>query len=238
MRRPITLAVLLTALSPLLLPAPAAAAEPVRRIAIHVEPYYAAARAPGERPRVAVGRAFDALLSSNAPADVRAAMEAVRADPGFVTPMVMMVLAIRLYDMGMRDEAVFWFYAAKDRYATLEAVADVDAPGLASAAEAVRAFATLAGPVINGYAFCDVTRQQRIRAEALEWVERNPYRTLFHPQLPGANPGDRRQNLADGLAEIRENAAKERAYLEDAANVEELRTTRAKNGANERYCWR
>ena len=30
--------------------------------------------------------------------------------------MTMMVLAIRLYDVGLRDDAVFWFYAAKDRY--------------------------------------------------------------------------------------------------------------------------
>jgi hypothetical protein len=34
--------------------------------------------------------------------------------------MTMMVLAIRLYDAGLRDDAVFWFYVAKDRLAWIE----------------------------------------------------------------------------------------------------------------------
>ena len=38
-----------------------------------------------------------------------------------------MVLAIRFYDVGLRDDAVFWFYAAKDRYLTLDEVVDVAA---------------------------------------------------------------------------------------------------------------
>jgi hypothetical protein len=41
------------------------------------------------------------------------------AKPQVVTPMTMMVLAIRLYDVGLRDDAVFWFYASKDRFQTL-----------------------------------------------------------------------------------------------------------------------
>jgi len=35
------------------------------------------------------------------------------ARPEAVTPMTMMVLAIRLYDVGLRDDAVFWFYASR-----------------------------------------------------------------------------------------------------------------------------
>ena len=41
--------------------------------------------------------------------------------------MTMMVLAIRLYDVGLRDDAVFWFYVARARYITLEDVLDVSA---------------------------------------------------------------------------------------------------------------
>jgi hypothetical protein len=43
----------------------------------------------------------------------------------------------------------------------------------------VRDFATLAGPFINGYAFCDVANQQAIRAKALDWVEKNPDAAMF-----------------------------------------------------------
>jgi hypothetical protein len=46
------------------------AAEPVRHIGIYVQPYYDAAREPGGTPRVAVGRSFDHLLSSNKREDI------------------------------------------------------------------------------------------------------------------------------------------------------------------------
>ena len=45
--------------------------------------------------------------------------------------MTMMVLSIRLYDVGLRDDAVFWFYVAKDRYIVLSEVLNVKAPQLA-----------------------------------------------------------------------------------------------------------
>jgi hypothetical protein len=67
-----------------------------------------------------------------------------------VTPMTMMVLTIRLYDFGLRDEAVFWLYVAKERYIVMSEVLNVKTPALAQADDAVRSFATLAGPIING----------------------------------------------------------------------------------------
>ena len=51
-----------------------------------------------------------------------------RAKPKLVTPMTMMVLAIRFYDVGLRDDAVFWFYVAKDRYIVMSEVLDVKTP--------------------------------------------------------------------------------------------------------------
>jgi len=140
----------------------AQAAEPVRQIGIYVQPYYEAAREPGGTPRVAVGRSFDGL-ASNSHEDIVAIRDSIMRDPKRLTPMTMMVLAIRLYDVGLRDDSVFWFYAAKDRYLTL---VDVATGGLAQVEQAVRDFATLAGPFINGYAFCDVANQQAIRAKA------------------------------------------------------------------------
>jgi len=92
----------------------AQAAEPVRQIGIYVQPYYEAAREPGGTPRVAVGRSFDGL-ASNSHEDIVAIRDSIIRDPKRLTPMTMMVLAIRLYDVGLRDDSVFWFYAAKDR---------------------------------------------------------------------------------------------------------------------------
>ena len=214
----------------------AAYAEPVRHVGIYVQPYYESASQPGGTPRVAVGRSFDGL-ASNKREDILAIRDRIVAEPKLVTPMTLMVLAIRLYDVGLRDDAVFWFYAAKDRYLTLSGVVDVGAGGLAQVEDAVRNFSTLAGPIINGYAFCDIANQQAIRARALDWVEQNPYAAIFMERFP-AKTGDRQQALAEAVALMRSNAAKERAYLLDAANAAKYRADRARTGTDEKYCWK
>ena len=214
----------------------AAQAEPVRHVGIYVQPYYEAARDPGGAPRVAVGRSFEGL-ASNKREDILAIRDRIVADPKLVTPMTLMVLAIRFYDVGLRDDAVFWFYAAKDRFLTLDGVVDVGAGGLAQVEDAIRSFSTLAGPIINGYAFCDIANQQAIRAKALDWVEQNPYEAIFMERLP-AKRSNRKQALVEAVAMLRANAAKESAYLQDAGNAAKYRAERARNGTDEKYCWK
>ena len=126
----------------------------------YVEPFYRSAATPEGRPQVAVGKQYNDLLASNRREDILAARDLIEAKPKLVTPMTMMVLAIRLYDAGLRDDAVFWFYVAKDRYIVMSEVLNVKTQLLAQADDAVRSFATLAGPVINGYAFCDFAKQR------------------------------------------------------------------------------
>ena len=226
------------ALAAALLAAPVArASEPVRHVGIYVTPYYEAAHEPGGTPRVAVAKAYDALLASSRREDVVRARDGIAKDNALLTPMTLMVLAIRLYDVGLRDDAVFWFYAAKNRYFTLEGVADVRAPQLAQVEDAVRNFAALAGPVINGYAFCDVANQQRIAARALQWTIDNPYKALFLPQVP-ARPGGRAQNLQKTLAGLKANVAKEREYLAKPENVARFKQQRRDNAADQRFCWK
>jgi hypothetical protein len=217
-------------------PACALAAEPVKHIGIYVQPYYESATTPQGQPRVAIGRRLSALLGSNRPEDILAARDAIEAEPRLVTPMSLMVLAIRLYDIGLRDDAVFWFYAAKDRYGTLADVLDVPSSGLAQVEEAVRNFATLAGPFINGYAFCDLARQQALRAKALAWVEQNPYEAVFWDRFV-AKPGNRRENLERAVRNARAGAEKERLYFADRKNLEEFYAARKKNDMDAKFCW-
>src|SRR5262245_7435228 len=216
---------------------PASAAEPVRHIGIYVQPFYEAARTLSERPRVAVGSQYNDLLSSNRRDDILAARDLVAAKPALVTPMTMMVLAIRLYDVGLRDDAVFWFYVAKDRYIVLSEVLNVKTPQLAQADDAVRNFATLAGPVINGYAFCDLAGQKAAHAKAVEWVEANPYQVMFRSDVP-ALPGDRAANVKRALANAKERAAKESAYFDDPKTREDYYATRRRNEADVKFCWK
>ena len=217
--------------------AAAQAAEPVKQIDIYVEPFYRSARTPGEAPQVKVGRNYDTLLASSQREAILAARDLIKAQPQLVTPMTMMVLAVRLYDVGERDEAVFWFYAAKDRMLVLTEVAVPRAPQLAQALDAVIAFSTLAGPTINGYAFCDLKNQQAIRARALDWVAANPYQVMFMQQLP-ARGGDRAALAAAGLRLARDNAANERSYFEDDANRTGFYATRKQNEMEAKFCWK
>jgi hypothetical protein len=212
------------------------AAQPVRHVPIYVEPFYHSAPTPGGEPQVAVGNQYNALLTSNKRADFLAARDLITAAPKLVTPMTLMVLAIRFYNVGLRDDAVFWFYAAKDRYVVMSEVLDVKTQALAQADDAVRGFATLAGPVINGYAFCDLAKQKELHAKAVDWVENNPYEVMFMAKAP-ALPGDRAENAKRAIAIARERAAKERAYFDNAKNVEAFYATRKHNEADVKFCW-
>jgi len=211
------------------------AAEPVRRILIFVEPFYSR-RTLDEAPVVGTGRPYADLLASQKREDILAARDMIVAKPQVVTPMTMMVLAIRLYDIGLRDEAVFWFYAAKDRFQTLTEVAAPNAPQLEVAVTAMRDFSALAGPIINGYAFCNLAMQQATRTKAIEWVEANPYDALFNERLP-ARTIDRAAALAEAIKTVKANAAKERGYFDDARNAAQFTAARKKNEADSKYCW-
>jgi hypothetical protein len=220
----------------LFLPSRAAAVEPVKYIGVYVQPYFESAPAPGGRPQVAVHERYDALLASNTPQDIVAVRDRIQREPKLVTPMTLMVLAIRLYDVGLRDDSVFWFYVAKDRYVTLSEVLDVGTPALSGVDEATRNFAVLAGPIINGYAFCNIRKQKELRLKALDWVSKNHYEALFLPQLP-AKPGDRHANLRDALEKARERVRKEQEYLDQPENLAKLAKARKENHADEMYCW-
>jgi hypothetical protein len=215
----------------------AVAAEPVRQIGVYVQPFYEAGRTPGERPQVSVGQQYNELLSSNRRENILAVRDLIIAKPAVVTPMAMMVLAIRLYDIGLRDDSVFWFYVAKERYIVMSEVLDVKTQALAQADDAVHSFATLAGPVINGYAFCDLAKQKELHAKALEWVAANPYDIMFMARAP-ALPGDRAENARRALANARERAAKESAYFDDAKTREAYYATRKRNEADVKFCWK
>jgi len=71
------------------------------------------------------------------------------------------VAAIRLYDLGYRKEAVYWFYSAQYRgrlFATLldqAKMGGMGAPGF-ELFHAQDAFYQLVGPYINGYGFGDI----------------------------------------------------------------------------------
>jgi hypothetical protein len=221
----------------LLAAASAGAAYQVRFIQVKVPPYYEAGPQRADRPRVNVHSGFDRELSSTAPADIAAVRDAIRADPGQVTPITMMVLAIRLYDAGLRDDAVFWFHAARDRMATAAAALDPKDAEIARMEAATRAFALRIGPIMNGYALCDVGRHVRLRREALDWVEKNPFEKVF-VETVRARPGDRRQHVAGAVRALRAEAEEDAHALANPEGAAKLAAARRASEAEAKYCWK
>jgi hypothetical protein len=219
------------------LPLTAFGVDPQRRIRVYAIPYYQAANSADAQPAVSVGRDIDELLTSNKPEDIRAAEQWIRKNPQMVTPMALMVLAIRLYDTDQRDSSVFWFYAAKDRYATMIEVLEADSPTLARADKAMRPMVAAAGAAIEGYAYCDIAKQQKLRRDGFEWVQKNTYQVLFLRQLP-ARPGKRQANLKLALTKIGQQVDEAQRYMGKFENYHQLQNTRRQDLSDEKYCWK
>ena len=212
------------------------AAGAVKSVDIYVLPYYQSAASAKEMPLVAVSKDHDLLLSSSDPYDILTVAKAVESKPGLITPMTLMVLAIRLYDVGLKDDSVFWFYVAKERLITASQVLDFNSPLLNQARAATISFAQLAGPTINGYAFCDVEKQSKIRWKAAQWGIDHPYEVVFMPNMP-ALPGDRAANLESANNKAMAIALKETEALNDPKLLEALKAGRKASSADEKYCW-
>jgi len=209
---------------------------PVKHIGISVAPYYQAARSPGTHPTVSVDKEFDTKLASNHKEDILVVRNAIEFNPQPITPVTLMVLAIRLYDVGLRDDAVFWFYVAKNRYITMSEVLNTKSPELIQIEEAIKSFALLAGPFINSYAFCDLDKQWNAMTQAITWIEQNTYQMIFMEHLP-ALPGNRAENLRKSIESIKDAAMKEQQYLSDPNNLEEFQRKRADQHLSEKFCW-
>lgn len=210
--------------------------EPERFIPVYVQPYYESAGKAGEAPEVHVGSRFDALLMSVEQKDILAVEALFEEKPELVSPMSMMALAIRLYDVGLREKSAFWFYASKDRIFSVSKVLDFEAPGLAPAWEATKAFAELAGPYINGYAFCDKERQKTIARDALAWTLAHPY-MIVESAAAAKKPGDYKMLWKAGIDQVVSNQKEQEAWMDDPAHSKKFDENRKKSFSAERFCW-
>jgi len=129
----------------------------VTSIDIYVTPYYSANA--GKAEHVKVYDKIDGLLKSGTLEDFKSAKKIVQDAPQMVTPMTLFVLSARAYDLGLRDDAVFWFYNAKNRAILLREIINLDDGRFFEVKSAIGAFIKLVGDVVNPYAFCDLAKQ-------------------------------------------------------------------------------
>jgi hypothetical protein len=136
---------------------PLAAAEPdvdVSHIGVYITPYY-----NSTGPVIKVGRFSSGLASTNENEFV-VTIARMKQDWEQLSFSELYVAAIRLYDLGYRKEAVYWFYSAQYRGRQFGILLDqgkmggIGKPGF-ELLHAQNAFYELVGPYINGYAFGD-----------------------------------------------------------------------------------
>jgi hypothetical protein len=173
-------------------------------IDVYVTPYY-----NSKGPEVNVGRFSPGLASKNE-ADFLAAIAEMKTKWNQLTFPELYVGAIRLYDLGFRKEAVYWFYSAQYRGRQFGVLLDqtkmgsIGSPGF-ELLHAQNAFYQLVGPYINGYAFGDTDGLVKI-------VERVQKEGRQIPDLQAAYPGVTFKNksewssanteLADGMNQL------------------------------------
>jgi hypothetical protein len=198
------------------------------RINAYVTPYY-----DSNGPSIQVG-AFSSGLASSNPKQVFATTRQMKRQWQRLSFPQLYVGAIRLYDVGYRNEAVYWFYTAQYRARQVSVLLDpakignVGDPGFELQA-AGGAFMQTAGTWINGYAFGNPNRLiatvRRVQREGRQIGD-------LHAIYPNVAFIDRRRwpaanaRLANGMDSLV-------AYLE--AHKDEIARQRAANGTAAKF---
>jgi hypothetical protein len=216
-------------------PAPVAARH-VYKLYVDVPPYYFSGDKLNSPAKVNVDPDWDSLLSSANRNDIRRAMDGIAAKPDLVKPQTMLALAMRLYDVDLRDDALFWYYVGRSRFLTMEAVLDMRSLQLLKSAEIVRSFLNAAEPAMDGYALCSVARQEETEDRAIAWVAAHPYKLLGYAELP-ASVDDRNAALVAVIQHLRDDSKREKALMSDPKALAALEEHRALTHDHERFCW-
>jgi hypothetical protein len=170
----------------------------------YVTPYY-----DSKGPAISVGR-FSSGLASAKGDDFLTTIAQMQNDWDRLTFPELYVAAIRLYDLGYRKEAVYWFYSAQYRGRQFGVLLDqakmgsIGSPGF-ELLHSQNAFYQLVGTYINGYAFGDTDGLVKI-------VERVQKEGRQIPDLQAAYPGvtfrsksewpSANAELADGMNQL------------------------------------
>ena len=198
------------------------------KIEVYVSPYY-----NSDGPVVEVGR-FSKGLAAKSEAEFVDTISKMRQSWTELRFPEMYVAAIRLYDLGFRNEATYWFYSAQYRgrlFASLvdqEKIGSMGAPGF-ELVQAANAFQQLVGPYINGYAFGDIDRLVQI-------VERVQKENKMVPALEKLYSGvtfKRQSEWNAGNESLNEGLTKFLSVLKEQKTS--LKKTRTENGTEVKF---
>jgi hypothetical protein len=198
------------------------------RIEIYVTPYYNCAG-----PRINIGQ-YSEGLSAKSDAKFVATISRMKQNWANLSFIELYVGAIRLYDMGYRNEATYWFYSAQYRGRVFATLLDERKKGSIGdtgfeLSQAQNAFQQLAGPYLNGYAFGDIERLAGI----IDTVQKEG---AALPDLSEIYPGVVFKNKSEweaGNKEVNEGLSKLRATVME--QKESIKQQRIKSGTEARF---
>jgi hypothetical protein len=198
------------------------------RIEVYVTPYY-----DSKGPVISVGSFSKGLSATNEP-EFLATISRMKHFWNELRFPEMYVAAIRLYDLGFRNESTYWFYSAQYRGRLFAVLVDQEKMGSIGAAafelvQAANAFQQLVGPYINGYAFSDIDHLTQI-------VTRVQKENKAVPDLEKIYPGvtfKQRPEWNAGNSGLNEGLTKFLAMLRD--QKASLRKKRTENGTEAKF---
>jgi len=185
------------------------------RIEVYVTPYY-----NSKGPTINVGP-FSKGLGANSEPDFVATIAKMKQSWDTLSFPEMYVAAIRLYDLGFRKEAIYWFYSAQYRgrlLATLidrEKMGSIGDPGF-EFVQAANAFQQLVGPNMNGYAFGDIDHLVPIIERVQKEGRTIPDMNKIYPGVTFKNRSEwdtDNKGLNEGLGKLVETLKEQKASI-------------------------
>lgn len=170
----------------------------------YVTPYY-----NSKGPVLSVGR-FSSGLAAAKEDDFLTTIAQMKKDWDRLTFPELYVAAIRLYDLGYRKEAVYWFYSAQYRGRQFGVLLDqtkmgsIGIPGF-ELLHAQNVFYQLVGPYINGYAFGDTDGLVKVVEKVQKEGRRIPDLQASYPGVTFRSKSEWQSanaELADGMNQL------------------------------------
>ena len=185
------------------------------RMDVYVTPYY-----NSKGPPIEVGQ-FSKGLAADNDAEFAATISKMKQSWDTLRFPEMYVAAIRLYDLGFRNESIYWFYSAQYRgrlFGTLvdqEKLGSIGSPGF-ELVHAANAFQQLVGPYVNGYAFGDLDRLARIIERVQKENKTVPDMEKLYPGVnfkPRSEWNGANRELNDGMTKLLSMVKEQKASI-------------------------
>ncbi len=198
------------------------------RIEAYVTPFY-----DSSGPVINIGK-YSTGLAAKAPGEFVATIVRMKNQWNDLNFIELYVGAIRLYDLGYRNEATYWFYTAQYRGRLFALL--VDQKRLGSIGDrsfelyhAQQAFFELVGPNVNGYAFGDVNSVVAVVRRVQKESKTVPNMQTMYPGVAFLH-----RSQWDGInADVNSGLGKLAVTLTDQKN--EIKQQREQNGTATRF---